>query len=129
MLQTAIKMIKQAGFDGYDLSLEDKDFLQNLNFYVTQEGHLYANEGYFKGIIEASKIIGNGENNEWIFKLLNKETTYLAAGCTCFPDEEEFECIDDLQSRGKVGKSVIELLKKFGCLEGMTQSNQMTLFM
>jgi DNA polymerase-3 subunit alpha (Gram-positive type) len=44
-------------------------------------------------------------------------------------DEEEFECIDDLQSRGKVGKSVIELLKKFGCLEGMTQSNQMTLFM
>ena len=44
-------------------------------------------------------------------------------------EEEEFECIDDLQSRGKVGKSVIELLKKFGCLEGMTQSNQMTLFM
>ena len=44
-------------------------------------------------------------------------------------DEEKFECIDDLQSRGKVGKSVIELLKKFGCLEGMTQSNQMTLFM
>ena len=40
----------------------------------------------------------------------------------------EFMCIDELQQRGKVGKSVIELLKKFGCLNGMTQSNQMSLF-
>ena len=40
----------------------------------------------------------------------------------------EFMCIDELQQRGKIGKSVTELLKKFGCLEGMTQSNQMSLF-
>ena len=40
----------------------------------------------------------------------------------------EFMCIDELQQRAKIGKSVIELLKKFGCLEGMTQSNQMSLF-
>ena len=43
-------------------------------------------------------------------------------------DEEKFMCIDDVQQRGKVGKSVIELLKNAGCLEGMTQSNQMSLF-
>ena len=40
----------------------------------------------------------------------------------------EFMCIDELQQRGKVGKSVIELLKKFGCLDGMSQSSQMSLF-
>ena len=40
----------------------------------------------------------------------------------------EFMCIDELQQRGKIGKSVTELLKKFGCLEGMSQSNQMSLF-
>ena len=40
----------------------------------------------------------------------------------------KFMCIDELQQRGKIGKSVTELLKKFGCLEGMTQSNQMSLF-
>ena len=40
----------------------------------------------------------------------------------------EFMCIDELQQRGKVGKSVIELLKEFGCLNGMSQSNQMSLF-
>ena len=40
----------------------------------------------------------------------------------------EFMCIDELQQRAKIGKSVVELLKKFGCLNGMTQSNQMSLF-
>ena len=42
--------------------------------------------------------------------------------------EEPFECIEDLQQRGKIGKSVTELLDKFGCLKGMTKSNQMSLF-
>ncbi len=37
-------------------------------------------------------------------------------------------CIDELQQRAKIGKSVTELLRKFGCLDGMTQSNQMSLF-
>ena len=40
----------------------------------------------------------------------------------------EFLCIDELQRRGKVGKAVIELLRKFGCLDGMSQSSQMSLF-
>ena len=42
--------------------------------------------------------------------------------------EEPFECIEDLQSRSKIGKSITELLDKFGCLKGMTLSNQMSLF-
>ena len=40
----------------------------------------------------------------------------------------EFECIDDLQARAKLGKSAIELLHKFNVLKGMTQSNQLSLF-
>ena len=43
-------------------------------------------------------------------------------------NEEEFECIDDLQARAKLGKSAIELLEKFNVLKGMTKSNQMSLF-
>ena len=42
--------------------------------------------------------------------------------------EEPFECIEDMQQRSKIGKSVTELLQKFGCLKGMTQSNQLSLF-
>ena len=54
--------------------------------------------------------------------------TVAAEGIQKARDEEKFMCIDDIQMRGKVGKSVIELLKNAGCLEGMTQSNQMSLF-
>ena len=42
--------------------------------------------------------------------------------------EEPFECIEDMQARSKIGKSVTELLDKFGCLKGMTKSNQLSLF-
>ena len=40
----------------------------------------------------------------------------------------KFMSIDDLRLRAKIGNSVIELLTKFECLKGMTQSNQMSLF-
>jgi len=50
------------------------------------------------------------------------ESIYKAA------QDEPFECIDDMQARAKTGKAITELLQKFGCLKGMTQSNQMSLF-
>ena len=40
----------------------------------------------------------------------------------------DFECVDDLQSRSKIGKVAIETLKNAGLLKGMTKSNQMSLF-
>ena len=42
--------------------------------------------------------------------------------------EGEFMSIDDMKIRAKVGKSTIEMLEKAGCLKGMSQSNQMSLF-
>ena len=50
------------------------------------------------------------------------ESMYNAAS------QGEFECIDDLQQKAKLGKSAIELLHSFNVLKGMTQSNQMSLF-
>ena len=40
----------------------------------------------------------------------------------------KFMSIDDLKIRSRAGKSVLELLEKFGCLKGMSQSNQLSLF-
>lgn len=36
--------------------------------------------------------------------------------------------IDELQIKSKVGNAVVELLQKFGCLDGMSKSNQISLF-
>ena len=54
--------------------------------------------------------------------------TVAAEGIEKAKKDGTFMSIDDMQIRSKVGKSVIELLQKFGCLKGMSQSNQMSLF-
>ena len=40
-------------------------------------------------------------------------------------DREE---IEDLQIRGKVGSSVIEMLRTHGALQGMSETNQISMF-
>jgi DNA polymerase-3 subunit alpha (Gram-positive type) len=40
----------------------------------------------------------------------------------------KFMSIDDLKIRSKAGNAVIDLLSNAGCLDGMSQSNQMSLF-
>ncbi len=54
--------------------------------------------------------------------------TVAAVGIDTAKEEGKFMSIDDMKIRSKIGKSVIELLQKAGCLKGMTQSNQMSLF-
>ena len=54
--------------------------------------------------------------------------TVAAEGIAKAREEAKFMSIDDLKIRSKVGNSVTDLLKKYGCLEGMSQSNQMSLF-
>ena len=50
------------------------------------------------------------------------ESIYKAAA------EEEFMSIDEIRMRAKVGDSVIELLREYGCLQGLPESNQLSLF-
>lgn len=43
-------------------------------------------------------------------------------------DEGKIHCIEDLKTEAKVGNTLIELLRDNGALEGMNQTNQMSLF-
>ena len=54
--------------------------------------------------------------------------TVAAQGIEEARKDGEFMSISDLKLRAKIGKSAIELLQKAGCLEGMSESNQMSLF-
>ena len=54
--------------------------------------------------------------------------TVAAEGIVKAREDGKFMSIDDLKIRSKVGNSVTDLLKKYGCLDGMSQSNQMSLF-
>ncbi|WP_040214655.1 DNA polymerase III subunit alpha [Clostridium polynesiense] len=50
------------------------------------------------------------------------ESIYNAAS------EKAFNSIEDVRKRSKIGNSAIELLKKFGCLKGLPESDQMCFF-
>lgn len=50
------------------------------------------------------------------------ESIYKAA------QEKPFNSIEDIKTRAKVGNSVIELLRKFNCLSGLPESDQMSFF-
>ena len=54
--------------------------------------------------------------------------TVAAQGIEKARKDGKFMSIDDLKIRSKVGVAVTDLLKKFKCLEGMSQSNQISLF-
>ena len=51
-----------------------------------------------------------------------------ANSITAARDEEDFSSIEDLQQRSKVTKTVIEVLKEAGVLNGMPDSSQLTFF-
>ena len=54
--------------------------------------------------------------------------TVAAEGIDEAKKEGKFMSIDDMKIRSKIGNSVVELLEKVGCLKGMSQSNQLSLF-
>ncbi len=54
--------------------------------------------------------------------------TVAAQGIEKARKDGKFMSIDDLKIRAKIGTSGADLLKQFGCLEGMSQSNQLSLF-
>ncbi|QAT39879.1 DNA polymerase III subunit alpha [Clostridium sp. JN-9] len=54
--------------------------------------------------------------------------TVAADGIYNAAHEKEFSSIDDLKKRAKIGNSAVDLLKKFGCLKGIPESDQICFF-
>jgi DNA polymerase-3 subunit alpha (Gram-positive type) len=51
-----------------------------------------------------------------------------AEGIANAAKEKEFNSIEDVRKRSKIGNAAIELLKKFDCLRGLPESDQMCFF-
>jgi DNA polymerase-3 subunit alpha (Gram-positive type) len=54
--------------------------------------------------------------------------TSAAQNIACTRQESCFISMDDLRERARLSKTVIEILKNHGCLEGLPESNQLSLF-
>jgi DNA polymerase-3 subunit alpha (Gram-positive type) len=51
-----------------------------------------------------------------------------AEGIANAAKEKEFNSVDDVKKRSKIGNAGIELLRKFDCLKGLPESDQMCFF-
>ena len=100
VLEIVLEMYER-GFNFLPIDLYDSDAIK---FKVTEEGI----------IPPLNSIPGLG--------------TVAAQGIQLARHDGDFMSIDDLKIRSKIGKSVIEILTNAGCLKGMSQSNQMSLF-
>lgn len=54
--------------------------------------------------------------------------TVAAEGIYNAAKEKPFNSIEDVKKRSKIGNSAIDMLRKFGCLKGIPESDQLSLF-
>lgn len=100
ILEIALEMYKR-GFKFYSVDIYKSDAVK---FLVMEDGLLPP----------LNSLQGLGENAARSIAEQRKYGKYIS--------------IEDLRMRAKVSKTVIEILKNHGCLEGMPESNQLTLF-
>ena len=121
-------MIRELEQKGNSITQKEKNVLTILEV---------ANEMYARGIrflpvdlykSDAMKFQITPEGIRPPFNALQGLGTAAAQNIVEARKDGEFLSIDDLRVRGKVSKTVIEILQKQGCLEGLPESNQLTLF-
>ena len=120
--------MKEIDMLGNSATPKDKDMYDDLEIVLEmyERGFSFLPIDLYKSDATKFKIEG-----EYLRPPLNSIAglgTVAAESIARAREEEKFMSIDDLKIRAKIGDSVTELLKQFGCLEGMSQSNQLSLF-
>ena len=120
--------IKDLESKGNDITTKEKNILTILEV---------CNEMYSRGIkflpidlykSDAAYFINTGKGILPPLNALQGVGTAAAKNMVEARKAGEFLSIDDLRIRAKVSKTVIEILQEHGCLEGLPESNQLSLF-
>ena len=123
------KRIEELRSLGRDAKDKDKNILNNL---------LIAREAVLRGIKFLNIDLNNSDDKN--FLCLDEENALIppfrvidglglkAAETIKAAREKEFISIMDLSTRGKVSKNVIETMRDLGVLDGLPETNQLSLF-
>lgn len=126
--EKAKNKMKELEMQGNSISTKDKNVYSILEIVLEmyERGIKFLPIDLYKS--DATKFIMEEDGIRPPLNSIPGLGTVAAQSIDCAKKEGKFMCIDDLQIKAKIGKSVTELLRKFGCLEGMNQSNQLSLF-
>ena len=120
--------MKEIEMMGNNVTPKDKDMYDDLELVLEmyERGLRFLPIDLYKS--HATKFQVEGDSLRPPLNSIAGLGNVAAEGIMKARQEEKFMSIDDLKIRSKVGDSVTELLRQFGCLEGMSQSNQLSLF-
>jgi DNA polymerase-3 subunit alpha (Gram-positive type) len=119
--------LKEIDALGNDASNKDKDMYDDLELVLEmyERGYKFLPIDLYKSHSTQFKLEEDGIrpplNSISGMGTVAAEGVYNAAH-----GEEELKSIDELRKSAKIGNAAIELLKKFGCLKGLPESDQLS---
>ncbi|MEA4828100.1 MAG: PolC-type DNA polymerase III, partial [Clostridium sp.] len=113
---------------GNNASQKDKGLLTNLElaYEMYKRGIKFLKVDIYKS--DATKFLIEDNNIRPPLSSLAGVGTNAAKSIAAIRDEGEFISKEDLRLRAKVSKTVIEALSEHGCLDGWSETNQLSLF-
>lgn len=120
--------IKEINDKGLDAPPKERNLVTVLEIALEmcERGFTFAKPDLYKS--DATHFIIDGESLIPPFNAIPSLGTNVAKAIVESRDDGEFLSKEDLQRRGRVSKTIIEYMDAIGCLEGMPDSNQLSLF-
>ncbi|MFD1066260.1 PolC-type DNA polymerase III [Oceanobacillus locisalsi] len=122
------KRIEEISYKGNDASPKEKSLLTVLEICLEmcERGLSFNKVDLYKS--SATEFIVDGNSLLPPFNAVDGLGTNAALNIVKAREEGEFLSKEDLRERSKISKTVLEYLDNHGCLEGMEEKNQLSLF-
>ncbi|KIL44923.1 PolC-type DNA polymerase III [Jeotgalibacillus soli] len=120
--------IEEINAKGLDAAPKEKSLLTVLELCLEmcERGYSFTQVDLYKS--DAKNFIIEGNSLIPPFNAIPGLGTNAALNIVAAREQGEFLSKEDLQKRGKVSKTIIEYLDSQGCLDGMPDQNQLSLF-
>ncbi len=113
---------------GNDAGPKDKDMYDDLEIVLEmyERGIKFLPIDLYKS--DATKFQVEEEGIRPSINSISGMGTVAAEGITNAAKEKPFNSVEDVKKRSKIGNAAIDLLRKFDCLRGLPESDQMSFF-
>lgn len=120
--------IQEIDAKGLEASPKERNLLTvlEISLEMVERGYSIVKPDLYKS--DATTFIIDGDNLIPPFNAIPSLGTNVALAIVEARKNGEFLSKEDLQQRGRVSKTVIEYMDELGCLEGMPEANQLSLF-
>ncbi|MDQ0427769.1 DNA polymerase-3 subunit alpha (Gram-positive type) [Planomicrobium stackebrandtii] len=120
--------IDEINAKGLEASTKEKNLLtvMELTLEMVERGFTFQKVDLYKS--SADQFIIDGNSLIPPFNAIPGLGTNAAKSIVAAREHGEFLSKEDLQQRGRVSKTIIEYMDDLGCLEGMPEANQLSLF-